>query len=498
MAEKIVVLNHVNKHYGGVHALKDVDFDLVRGEVHCLIGQNGCGKSTMIKTISGIVAPDAGSEVILDGKKITGASPKTAMDCGIRVIYQDLSLFPNLTVAENIAFDSHTDRTVKGVDWKAIRTRTQEVLDTMKIRLRTDALVEELNIADRQLVAIARALATNARLIIMDEPTSSLTRREVNVMFSIIRELREKGITILFVSHKLDEIVEIADRITVMRDGRIISTFENDGSVGEAELARQLSGQSIEYRQSFLSAQEEVVLEVRDLTCGRQYRNVSFQLKKGEILGVIGLLGSGRTELATTIFGMNRPDSGCILLHGREVDLRSNVEAIRSKIAYVPEDRLLQGLVLNQSVQSNTTVSILQKLKTRLGFLDAKRSREITNRWIEELKIKSAAPDINASAMSGGNQQKIVISKWLSTEPDVLILDQPTNGIDIAAKSAIYDLIRSLAERGMSIILISDEVPEIYYNCPRALIMYRGRIVKELNCAAVSEEEFSREVLNVE
>lgn len=498
MAEKIVVLNHVNKHYGGVHALKDVDFDLVRGEVHCLIGQNGCGKSTMIKTISGIVAPDAGSEVILDGKKITGASPKTAMDCGIRVIYQDLSLFPNLTVAENIAFDSHTDRTVKGVDWKAIRTRAQEVLDTMKIRLRTDALVEELNIADRQLVAIARALATNARLIIMDEPTSSLTRREVNVMFSIIRELREKGITILFVSHKLDEIVEIADRITVMRDGRIISTFENDGSVGEAELARQLSGQSIEYRQSFLSAQEEVVLEVRDLTCGRQYRNVSFQLKKGEILGIIGLLGSGRTELATTIFGMNRPDSGCILLHGREVNLRSNVEAIRSKIAYVPEDRLLQGLVLNQSVQSNTTVSILQTLKTRLGFLDAKRSREITNRWIEELKIKSAAPDINASAMSGGNQQKIVISKWLSTEPDVLILDQPTNGIDIAAKSAIYDLIRSLAERGMSIILISDEVPEIYYNCPRALIMYRGRIVKELNCAAVSEEEFSREVLNVE
>ena len=498
MAEKIVVLNHVNKHYGGVHALKDVNFDLIRGEVHCLIGQNGCGKSTMIKTISGIVAPDAGSEVILQGKKLTGASPKTAMDCGIRVIYQDLSLFPNLTVAENITFDRHTDKTIRGVSWKEINARARQILDTMKISLLCDALVEELSIADRQLVAIARALATNAQLIIMDEPTSSLTRREVNVMFSIIRELREKGITILFVSHKLDEIVEIADRITVMRDGCIISTFDNNGSVSEAELAKQLSGQSIEYKQNFLPARGEIVLDVQDLSCGKQYQHVSFQLRKGEILGIIGLLGSGRTELATSLFGMNRPDSGKILLHGAELQLHSNGEAIRNKIAYVPEDRLLQGLVLDQSVQANTTVSILQKLKTRLGLLDKRRSREITERWIDELKIKSACPDINASAMSGGNQQKIVISKWLSTKPDVLILDQPTNGIDIAAKSAIYDLIRTLAEQGMSILLISDEVPEIYYNCPRALIMHHGRIVKELDCTAVSEAEFGREVLNVE
>lgn len=495
MEEKIIELKHVNKHYGGVHALKDIDFDLNRGEIHCLIGQNGCGKSTIIKVISGVIDVDEGSEVILDGRKSGGGSARQAMNNGVRVIYQDLSLFPNLTVAENIAFDRHVDKSVKGVSWTQIYQKAEEVIDRMHIELNLESLAEELSIADRQLVAIARALATNAKILIMDEPTSSLTRKEVNVLFSIIKSLQEKGMTIMFVSHKLDEIIEIAERITVMRDGQMISTFENK-DVDETNLAHLISGQQITYQQDFVEHGDEEVLRIENLSCGRQYRDVSFSVRKGEILGIIGLLGAGRTELASSIFGMNPPESGKILLHGREVNFRNNREAIASRIAYVPEDRLLQGLVLNQSVENNTIISIIQKLKNKLGMIDKKECRAITQRWIDELRIKSASPEINASAMSGGNQQKIVISKWLSTEPEVLILDQPTNGIDIAAKNTIYELIRELSRQGMSIIMISDEAAEIYYNCPRALVMHKGKIVKELDCSAITESEFSREVLS--
>ena len=493
--EKIIELKKVNKHYGGVHALKDVDFSLNQGEIHCLIGQNGCGKSTMIKVISGVIGVDPGSEVILDGKKSTGGLARQAMAAGVRVIYQDLSIFPNLTVAENNAFDQHVDSAVKGVNWSRMYKKAQEVLDRMKIQLDLDVLVEELSIADRQLVAIARALATNAKLLIMDEPTSSLTRKEVNVLFTIIKSLQAKGLTILFVSHKLDEIIEIAERITVMRDGCIISTFENT-DVKEEKLAQLISGQQITYQQKFTEHEEETVLEVERLSRARQYEDVSFSVKKGEIVGIIGLLGAGRTELASSIFGMNPPDSGRILLHGKEVKFKSNRDAIASRIAYVPEDRLLQGLVLNQSVENNTIISIIQKLKNKIGILDKKECTSITQNWIDELHIKSAKPEINASAMSGGNQQKIVISKWLSTEPEVLILDQPTNGIDIAAKNTIYELIRDLSAKGMSIILISDEAAEVYYNCPRALVMHKGKIIKELDCSAITESEFSQEVLD--
>ena len=497
MADRIIELKHVNKHYGGVHALKDVDFELERGEIHCLIGQNGCGKSTMIKTISGVIDVDEGSEIYIDGNRVSGASAIRSMSAGVRVIYQDLSLFPNLTAAENIMFDRHLDPGTRGVSWNDMFREAEKITDMMQIRIDLARPVEEMSIADRQLVAIARALATNARILIMDEPTSSLTRKEVNVLFTIIRSLQEKGMTILFVSHKLDEIVEIAERITVMRDGRMISTFDKS-ETDEKTLAELISGQQITYKQDFPCSSDETVLSVSHLSCGRQYQDVSFELKKGEILGIIGLLGSGRTELVSSIFGMNPPDGGSIFLHGKEVSFRNNREAISAGIAYVPEDRLLQGLVLDQSIESNTIISIIDKLKSGIGILNRKESRRITDNWIGKLSIKSAKPDINASAMSGGNQQKIVISKWLSTKPDVLILDQPTNGIDIGAKSAIYELIRELAKEGMSIIIISDEAAEIYYNCPRALVMHRGKIIRELDTKSMSESDFSQEVLSDE
>ena len=496
MEKKLIEMKYVNKHFGGVHALKNIDFDINVGEIHCLIGQNGCGKSTLIKIIAGVIKSDEGSHIKMWGKTMHNASTQFSMDNGVRVIYQDLSLFPNLSVAENIAYDYIASRGYKCINWKEVRQRAKEALDLIKVNLNLDTLVSELSIADRQLIAIARALSTNAKLIIMDEPTSSLTRKEVDILFSIIKNLqREKEITVLFVSHKLDEIIEIADRITVFRDGEKIATIDNNG-IDEKKLSEMISGQSIVYKQNFFDSQDTTVLEVRGLSSGRQYKNVSFKLKKGEILGIIGLLGSGRTELALSLFGMNQPDEGEIIINGKEAKLHNNRDAIKFGVAYVPEDRLLQGLVINQDVESNISISIIKRIRNKVGLLDNKKRRKMTEQWIDQLKIKSATPDINASAMSGGNQQKIVIAKWLSTNPDILILDQPTNGIDIAAKSAIYKIIQELAHAGMSIILISDEIPEIYYNCPRALVMHRGRLLKELNCRYMSEEEFRKEVFN--
>lgn len=497
MTEKFIELRHINKHFGGVHALKDIDFDLKKSEIHCLVGKNGCGKSTLIKIISGVVKPDEGSEIFLGGRTQSSVTSQYAIDNGVRVIYQDLSLFPNLTVAENIAFQRHTDKNVHGVSWKTMRDIAQKTMDKLNIHLDLDAEVSSLSIANRQLVAIARALSTDAKLLIMDEPTSSLTRKEVDALFAIVKNLQSQGIAIIFVSHKMDEIEEIADRITVIRDGVKIGTYNKDEVDGK-KLSEMISGRTINYKQDFVKPSDEVILEVKNLSSGKQYKDISFKLHKGEVLGIIGLLGSGRTELAMSIFGMNKPDSGTILLHGENVDIKTNRDAIKNKIAYLPEDRLLQGLVIDQDVENNSTITILDRIKNKYKLVDSKQKRKITEDWIKSLDIKSAAPEVPASAMSGGNQQKIVLAKWLATKPDVLILDQPTNGIDVAAKDAIYDLIRKLAKEGMSIIIISDEIAEIYYNCPRAILMHKGRLKDEILCANISEKEFGEVIVSAQ
>lgn len=497
MAEKFLEMRHVNKHFGGVYALKDVDFDLIQGEIHCLVGQNGCGKSTLIKIIAGVLNSDPGSEITILGKRMEHGGSRLAMESGVCVIYQDLSLFPSLTVAENIAYFSNTQGGGFAVNWKQMRETARRALELIHVELDLDALVEELSIADRQLVAIARALAVNARLLIMDEPTSSLTRKEVNSLFAVVKGLQADGMTVLFVSHKLDEIEEIAERVTVIRDGIRVLTCVNE-DLDNARLSCLISGQEIVAKQDFPPVQEETVLRVEGLTHERDYHDISFTLKKGEILGVIGLLGSGRTELALSLFGMNAPRAGSVEICGKSVIPKNNREAVANGVAYLPEDRLLQGLVTDQDVESNTAVTVIHRLTNRLGFVDGKRRRAMTTDWISRLAIKSAAPNVKASAMSGGNQQKIVLAKWLATNPKILILDQPTNGIDVAAKSAIYAIIRDLARGGMSILLISDELAEIYYNCPRVLVMHKGALVKELRTTELSESEFGGEVLHVE
>ncbi|MEA4847083.1 MAG: sugar ABC transporter ATP-binding protein [Clostridiaceae bacterium] len=496
MADKYLVIKNLSKRFYGVKALSDVDFDLEKGEIHCLVGQNGSGKSTLIKIIAGVLKPDEGSSIEIMGESITDFSSSALFDKGIRVIYQDLSLFPNLTVAENIAFSSNVERGIKPVNWNRINETAQMALDKIQVKLELTALVSDLSIADRQLVAIARALTGNAKLIIMDEPTSSLTRKEVDILFSVIRDLQSKGMTILFVSHRLDEIIEIAQRITVFKDGVNMGVCTNV-EIDDNKLAYMISGENISYARRFQEPDKNnVLLEVKNLSRQGEYKNINLKLYRGETLGIIGLLGSGRSELALSIFGMTRPDEGKVCVNNKAVEFKSNKEAISSGIAYVPEDRLLQGLVIDQSVERNIALTIIDGLKNKMGMINTKKRRSLTEDWVRKLNIRSAAPDINASALSGGNQQKIVISKWLATNPKILILDEPTNGVDVSAKNAIYDIIRELAKGGMGVIIISDEVPEIYYNCSRALIMHDGRIVKEIITSEISEEEFYDNVIN--
>ena len=495
MSERFLEMKGVNKTFGGVKALNNVDFCLNQGEVHCLVGQNGSGKSTLIKIIAGVIKADAGSQYLLLDQGNNTLTEQGNYSEKISVIFQDLSLFPNLTIAENIAVHCHVKKKSGVINWKSIKETAQTALDRIQVRFDLDMLVEELSIADRQLVAIARAIATNAELIIMDEPTSSLTRKEVNILFGIIRELQQKSMTVLFVSHKLDEIVEIAERITVLRDGVNVGTFDR-GEIDDMRLAYYISGKEISYKQDFYKPEDvKTLLKIENLTRAGHYQDVSFDLKKGEVLGIVGLLGSGRTELALSIFGMNPPSSGKILINGKEVSIKSNRDAIKNKIAYVPEDRLLQGLVINQSVEKNITLTVIKKLRSKARLVNIKKVKQTTKKWIEELNIKSATPTINASAMSGGNQQKIVIAKWLEIEPSILILDQPTNGIDVAAKKVIYDIIAELARRGLGIIIISDEAQEIYYNCSRCLVMHKGRIKEEIFTTNLSEKEFYKNVL---
>ena len=494
MSENFLVMKNVNKHFGGVHALKNVDFELKEGEIHCLVGQNGSGKSTLIKIISGVVKPDAGSYVEILGNEMSVSSSHLSMEYGVRVIYQDLSLFPNLTVAENIAFDINTVSSAKYVNWKQIQETAAKALERIKVELPLNALVEQLSIADRQLVAIARALATNAKLIIMDEPTSSLTRKEVNILFGIIKDLQKKGMTIMFVSHKTDEVMEIAERVSVIRDGKYVGLLDKS-EINDAKLVYMISGKDIKHAHRKSKASGETLLELKDLSLIGQYKDINLTLKKGECLGLIGLLGSGRTELALSIFGMSSPQQGELIVEGKKRKFKSNKDAVKAGIAYVPEDRLLQGLVIDQSIESNVAITIIDQIKNKLRLLSKKQRRKITNEWIDKLNIFSAVPEIKTSAMSGGNQQKIVISKWLATKPKLLILDQPTNGIDIAAKDAIYEIISKLAADGIGIILISDEVPEVYYNCTRAIIMHKGEITKEVDTTKITEEEFYNDVL---
>jgi simple sugar transport system ATP-binding protein len=471
-------LSRISKRFGGVQALRDVDFAIGVGEIHCLVGENGSGKSTLLKIIAGVQPPEPGGCITLAGRRHGHLTPMESTRAGIQVIYQDLSLFPNLSVAENIAIGGYL-----GVPHLVRHAAMEEVaVQTMArigVTLDPRQRLGELPIASRQLVAICRALAADAKLLIMDEPTASLTRHEVDALLQLALELKRRGIAIIFVSHRLDEVMTIAERVTVLRDGRKVGTFQA-AEIDHHRLALLMTGKEFRYETSERPASTApVVLEVKNLSRAGEYQDVTLTVRQGEILGLTGLLGAGRTELALSLFGMNPPDSGEIRLDGTRLAARSNREAIRRGIAYVPEDRLSLGLVLDQSIANNIIVTVMDRLADRSGLIPRARREEAVSGAIRDLAIKASNPALPVKTLSGGNQQRVVLAKWLATRPRLLILDSPTVGVDISAKDGIYEIIRRLAAEGLAVILISDEIPEVLYHCHRILIMRQGRITGE-------------------
>jgi simple sugar transport system ATP-binding protein len=486
-------MSGISKRFGGVHALRDVDLTLEVGEVHCLVGENGSGKSTLIKIISGVEQPERGGRIAISGEEYQKLNPVRSTQYGIQVIYQDLSLFPNLSVAENIAMPHHLGG-LGMVDWRAMRAAAAAAMARVGIELNMEVKVSELSVAGRQLVAICRALAADAKLLIMDEPTASLTRHEVDALIKLVSELKRSGICIVFVSHRLDEVLEIAERVTVLRDGMKVGTYAAE-TIDHRKLSQLMTGKAFEYQvRGRGRAAAPVVLEVEGLGRDGDYHDVSFQLRAGEVVGLTGLLGSGRTELALSLFGMNPPDRGKVVLEGRRIVLNTNADAIRGGIAYVSEDRLTLGLILDQSVTANVTLTVLKRLAGAFGLISGRARQTHVARWVAELGIKTSNPDNPVKTLSGGNQQRVVLAKWMATNPRVLILDSPTVGVDISAKDGIYEIVQRLARDGVAVLMISDEIHEVFYHSHRVLVMRQGRLTFDVPAENTSEDALRQAV----
>ncbi|MCB8837188.1 sugar ABC transporter ATP-binding protein [Aurantimonas sp. VKM B-3413] len=471
----ILELKNISKAFGPVEVLTGVDFDLYAGEVHALMGENGAGKSTMIRIAAGDHRADQG-EIWLDGKPRRFAGPREAQAEGIAVVHQELLLFPALSVAENV-FLGHQPKTSAGlVDWGRMRSEARELLDRLDCPdLDVDQRVSRLSVADRQRVEIARALSRNARVLIMDEPTAALAEADVKRLLEVVRRLRADGVGIVYVSHRMNEIFEIADRVTVLRDGKSIGT-KPVSEVSEAALVSMMVGRDI--HQLFPKEdipRGETRLEVRDLSLSGVVENISFDLHAGEILGIAGLVGSGRTELAQTIFGVTPATAGKILIDGEPKTISSVREAIAAGIAYVPEDRGTHGLVRAQPLRENVTMAILDRL-TKFTVVDTRREQGMATDAIARFSIRARDARQRVGQLSGGNQQKVVLAKWLATNPKILILDEPTRGIDIGAKTEIHRLMGELARRGLAILMISSELPEVLGMSDRILVMREGRL----------------------
>ena len=468
----------IAKIFGGVKALDDVSFTVGAGEVHCLAGENGCGKSTLIKIVTGVYQPEPGARMQIFGQDYAQISPTQARKAGIAVIWQDLALFAEMTVAENIAFETMLGNRPRGVSYSRLRTAAASALARLDVDLDLDARLGDLPIAQRQIVAIARALVSDARLIFMDEPTASLTQSETDALLSVVRTLSARGVAVVFVSHRLAEVLEISSRVTVLRDGKLVGVYPTEGMT-QSRLTELMTGSSFAQDVMARDPTGSDVLRVDDLSRAGEYEGVSFTLRGGEVLGLTGLIGAGRTELCHTLFGMTPADRGRISLNGRELNLSSNRDAVAEGIAYVSEDRLALGLIQPQSISDNTVLAVLRRITGGVGLLSGQKQEATVAHWMAELAVKIGKPADAVSTLSGGNQQRVVLAKWLATQPKVLLLDCPTVGVDVGARAGIFRIVRQLAEKGLAILLVSDEVPEVYMNADRVLHMAGGRIVAE-------------------
>ncbi|MCM8710015.1 sugar ABC transporter ATP-binding protein [Clostridium sp. SYSU_GA19001] len=494
--EVFLKISNVSKTFPGVKALDNMQLEIVPGEVHALIGENGAGKSTLIKILSGIYQPDEGAEIYIEGEKTEITNSLVSVRKGIAVIYQDFSLFPNLTVTENIAISQQIEKSTKKLNWAEMRKIAKKAIERIGVDIDLDIQVGKLSVAKQQLVAIARSLVYDAKMIIMDEPTSALSKGEVEGLFKIVRSLQEKGIAVIFVSHKLEELFEIAQRFTVMRDGKYVGTYKTE-ELDQDKLIALMVGRKIELKKYEKTKIGNTVLEVKNLSKKGNFKDVSFTLKEGEILGFTGLVGAGRTEVMQALFGITTPEEGQIFINGKEVKITSTEDAVKNGLAFVPESRLTEGLVMRQSVADNISLSILEKLVNRFNIIDMKKKKNIDEGWISRLKIKPGIPDMDVQKLSGGNQQRVVVAKWLATDPKILIIDEPTNGIDVGAKEEIHRLLKELAAKGMAIIMISSELPEILALSDRIMVMRRGRIVAEFDGDTATQEKImNKAVLN--
>ena len=491
----------ISKHFPGVQALAGVDFDVVSGEVHALVGHNGAGKSTLIKILTGAYARDGG-DIVLDGSSVTFGTPSAAQRAGVTAIYQEVNLVPYLTAPENIFLGREPRGRFGRLDWNAMRRDAASIVETLGVAVDLDVPVMQLGVAVQQMIALARAVSLRARLVVMDEPTSSLDAAEVAILFGVIKRLRESGVGLVYVSHRMDENFELADRITILRGGKLVATLVTAETTPLDVVALMLGRRAEDVRASGVTAFSEAdvdldrktVLEIDHLTRGRMPDDVDLRVRRGEIVGLAGLLGSGRTELARTIFGADPADEGEIKVNGERVRVRSPHDAVRAGIGLVSEDRKIEGIVPALSVRDNILLAALPMF-ARFGLLERRRQERVVDELIRRLDIKTPSAATPVRNLSGGNQQKVILARWLCRRPAVLILDEPTRGIDVGAKLEIQRLIDELArDEGMGIIMISSELEEVIEGCDRVAVMKDGRKLGEFDRAEASEERVMRAI----
>lgn len=475
----LLTAKHISKSFFATRALDNVEFTLERGEIHVLLGQNGAGKSTLIKIISGAIRPDAGT-ITVDGKDAEHLTPIKSKLLGIATIYQEFNLIPDLSVAENVFLGRlpTKEQWPHPVDWRKMREDARAFFEQVGIALDPDAIVRTLSIAEQQLVEIAKALSVDAKVIILDEPTATLTRREISALFALLKKMKKRGIGIIYISHRLEEIEQIGDRVTVLRDGKLVSTW-NAADVRTDELINAMVGHAVDptgsddirHQRKF----EDVVLEVKNLSDGRKIKDVNLHLRRGEILGLAGLVGAGRTELARALFGADKIAAGELWIKGRNITSHSCRNSVELKVGFLPEDRKSEGLLLNFSIKNNISLPSLKHFNW-LGFLRRAAEHDAAREYIDKLQIKTIGPHQEVRLLSGGNQQKVVLAKWLLTNADILIFDEPTRGIDVAAKEEFYKIILECAMRGAAVLLISSEILELIRLSDRIVVMREGRI----------------------
>lgn len=488
MSETLLEMKGITKSYFGIKALTSVDLQIRKGEVHALMGENGAGKSTLMKVLTGLVKPDAG-EIYFQGERVTISSPKAALDMGIAMIHQELNPIPEMTIAENLFLGRESRQPyLPFINRKLIYKETEKLLKEYHLNLTPDRKVKELNVAQKQMLEIIKALSYNAKLIIMDEPTSALSDEEVQTLFAVIKRIRQEGVPVIYISHRMEEIFALTDRVTVLRDGTYIGT-EPITSLTKESLITMMVGRPLT---SIFPKTEAVigkpVLEVKGLSRQGVFEEISFQVHQGEILGIAGLMGAGRSEVMRTLFGIDKPDAGEIWIDGAKAAIRHPMDAIGYGLAMVTEDRKEQGLVLNRSIRENISLANLHSI-TRSGFIRPQEEKRLCELMMKEISIKASGLGQEVSYLSGGNQQKVVLAKWLINRPKVLILDEPTRGIDVKAKAEIYRLISEFANQGMCIVMVSSELPEIMGMSDRILVMGEGRIKGEFSRNRVTQEE---------